>query len=82
MEKLLQVIIVCALLGMLLIGCGKSEGVIACEKIADEIASSLAGLGDGADEDVMKKRIEQGCSSYEGGTSAEEVQKWLFRKAE
>tara|TARA_Y100001934_G_scaffold90090_1_gene111566 strand:+ start:114 stop:407 length:294 start_codon:yes stop_codon:yes gene_type:complete len=92
MKKLLQVIIVCGLLGMLLIGCGKSEAVIACEKQAYKFVSDLAKFGEGlakmegkekdfqkdVDQDEIKKKIEQSCSSYEGGASEKEVQKWIM----
>jgi hypothetical protein len=92
MKKILQVIIVCALLGMLLISCGKSEAVKQCEKQAYEFVSSLAKLGEemakfegkekdfqkDVDADEIKEKIEQSCSSYEGGASEKEVKKWIM----
>ena len=92
MKKLLQFIIVCALLSMLLIGCGKSEAVKQCEKQAYEFVSELGKLGEemaklegkekdfqkDVDQDEIKEKIEQSCSSYEGGASKKEVEKWIM----
>ena len=92
MKKLLQIFIVCSLSGILFVGCSKSEGVIQCEKQAHELVSGLTKMGEeiakmegkekdfkkDVDQDEIKKGIERSCSSYEGGASEEEVQKWIM----
>ena len=75
MKKLIQVLIVCGLLGMLLIGCGKSEAVKQCEKTSLKITAQFQLNGEMDDE--TREKVLNACSSYEGGASEEEVQKWI-----
>ena len=85
MIKLKQILIVCCLGGIFCVGGAKSAGTIECEKQAWELAEMAAKL-DGKDVkntsdknmESIKKKIENACSSYEGGASEKEVTKWIM----
>jgi TPR repeat protein len=63
----------------------KSAGTIECEKQAWELAEMSAKLNgkdvknlSNKDMESIKKKIENACSSYEGGASEKEVIKWIM----